>query len=118
MAFAAGVNDLDVYFFPCIQSSAYSSSHNITCLSPKEQVGEVVAYLNKNNIGFGTETGKLSVGRVWIDVEDENPPRYYDLSPTVNQNFMSELVSAWSNNQVNIGKMHLIKSFFYFQNFS
>lgn len=88
-AHSAGLKDLDVYIFPCISTSPYSVSNNITCKSPSDQLLETVNYLSDNQIYFEhrKEKDSVFVSRLWLDVEDENPSKYYDVNPSVNQAF-------------------------------
>jgi hypothetical protein len=66
-AWKAGIPSVDAYMFPCITSSSYALSHNITCDSADKQVADTLALLSTTKIG-----------RMWIDVEDESPSKYYD----------------------------------------
>lgn len=110
LASANGVTDLDVYIFPCISSSTYSLSHNISCLSAEDQVNAVLTYLSKNSIRIkrsekdsGEHTHKVSIGRFWIDIEDESPSKYFDIDATVNELFLSELTAVLQKHRIPMG---------------
>lgn len=111
MASTSGVTDLDVYIFPCISSSAYSLSHNISCLSAEGQVNEVLSYLSKNSIHIkhskimesNQNSLKVGIGRFWIDIEDEVPSKYFDNDSKVNELFLSELTTALQKHLIPIG---------------
>jgi hypothetical protein len=99
-----------VYIFPCISSSAYSLSHNISCLSAEDQVNEVLTYLKKNSIHIkhsemdsGEHTHKVSIGRFWIDIEDETPSKYFDTDAKVNELFLSELTAVLEKHLIPLG---------------
>ncbi len=44
-----------------------------------------------------------TVYRIWLDIEDETPSKYYDPDTAVNQNFISELASAVESSGVPLG---------------
>lgn len=114
----AGVKDLGAYIFPCVPSSAYATSNNITCESPTMQVMRTVEYLVENQIGVervpvegqsasrtsvGTRSTAFSVNRIWLDIEDEAPAKYFDVNPTVNQAFIAEMVNTLEKLQIPVG---------------
>lgn len=112
MASASGVTDLDVYIFPCISSSAYSLSHNISCPSAEGQVNDVLSYLIKNNIRIkhtnkifesNQHSQKVTIGRFWIDIEDEVPSQYFDSDSKVNELFLSDLTTALQKHLIPFG---------------
>lgn len=76
----AGIKSIDGYIFPCVQSSPYSISHNVTCPSAAEQVEATAQFLRSNGISVGAETEghPYKVGRLWLDIEDEVPAKYYN----------------------------------------
>jgi hypothetical protein len=92
LALKAGVKSVDAYMFPCITSSSYAVSHNITCDSAEKQVADTLSLLSTT-----------SIGRMWIDVEDESPSKYYDSNGAVNQAFMEQLVAALVKSNVAVG---------------
>lgn len=98
----SGLADIGAYVFPCIPSASYSIANNITCISPEAQVDETMLFLRKSGITVG-KTGKYSINRVWIDVEDEIPSKYYDSDPAVNQAFLKEMVGRLEELQVPVG---------------
>jgi len=107
----AGISVLSAYTFPCIQSSASAISYNATCGTAQEQLQATLSNLNSNGVYFASASGKQSppsnakvvINRLWIDVEDEVPAKYYDADVAVNQVFMKDLVSAMNANDIQIG---------------
>lgn len=114
----AGLKDLGVYMFPCISTSTYAKSNNLECESASMQVMRVVEYLTDNQIEIdrtlpdgksvsrglrGTRTSAFSINRIWIDIEDEAPAKYYDANPAVNQAFIAEMVSTLESLQIPVG---------------
>lgn len=113
----AGIKDLGAYMFPCIPTSSYASSNNITCESPAMQVMRTVSYLIDNQIDIertaavegqpsralrGTRTA-FSINRIWLDIEDESPSKYFDVNPAVNQAFIAEMVNTLEKLQIPVG---------------
>lgn len=107
-AFNAGVKDLGAYMFPCMPTSPYAASKNITCASAKDQVLDTIHNLERNGIfvkrtGETVAQGPISVNRIWLDIEDESPATYYDSNPTANQQFIGEMVEAMTRLRIPIG---------------
>ncbi len=50
LASEAGVKDLGVYMFPCITSSNYAKSKNITCDSAEIQIEKTLQFLHDNQV--------------------------------------------------------------------
>lgn len=48
-------------------------------------------------------TRKLLVNRLWLDIEDEVPSKYYDSNISVNTAFLEDVVAAMKENSINIG---------------
>jgi hypothetical protein len=90
----AGFTDLDAYMFPCISTSPYSIANNISCKSATQQLQDTVNYLSQNNILFRPRINTVRLGRMWLDIEDENPSKYYDPDTSVNQAFVKEITDA------------------------
>lgn len=99
-AHSAGMTDLDAYIFPCISSSPYSVANNITCKSASAQLLDSVNYLSENDIHFQRRKGGVFLSRMWLDVEDENPSKYYDVNPSVNQAFLKEMTETAKKIQI------------------
>jgi len=105
------LNNIDGYMFPCITQSPYSIANNITCDPAATQVKRTLDYLAEE--GIWVNNSSLSpqpffpiisiLGRIWIDVEDEVPSKYY--SPTVSDNtaFMSDIVSSLQSFGIEVG---------------
>lgn len=107
-AYDAGLTDLHAYIFPCVSSSSYSVKNNIKCELPSEQLKRTVQYLEDNNINVVGHTTNInvnqpSVGILWLDIEDEDPSKYYDVDITINQNILSEFVTTANELNVNLG---------------
>lgn len=109
LAGQAGIKDIGAYIFPCITSAAYSIAHNITCSAPDEQVEAVLKYLVTNGVsvkGHSVPSDKNSKGhinRIWLDIEDESPSKYYDSNPKVNQDFIAAMVAALNARKIPVG---------------
>lgn len=111
MAQQAGVKDLGGYLFPCMPSSPYSASKNVTCDSAKNQVLTTLKFLEQNNI-FVKRTGAeivnlpkdvVLLNRLWLDIEDEVPAKYYDSAPSANQAFIADMVDVMNKLHVPVG---------------
>ena len=104
----AGVKDLGAYIFPCMPTSPYTISKNTTCASAKDQVLDTVRNLEKNGV-FVRRTGDLVtegpvvINRIWLDIEDESPAKYYDSNAQANQQFIGEMVEAMTRLRIPIG---------------
>ena len=90
----AGMKELDAYIFPCIATSPYNVANNITCKTPTEQLMESVNFLSDNGVTFRRRKDTVFLNRMWLDIEDENPSKYYDVDPAVNQAYMTEITEA------------------------
>mmetsp|Transcript_20402 Transcript_20402/g.34165 ORF Transcript_20402/g.34165 Transcript_20402/m.34165 type:complete len:249 (-) Transcript_20402:405-1151(-) len=101
-ASSVGLKDLGAYIFPCIATSNYAVSNDITCKSAAQQFHETVIYLVNNDITFN-QSGAYSLNRMWIDIEDESPNKYYDSDPAVNQAFIKEMVNAANHMKIPVG---------------
>ena len=75
---------VDGYMFPCVQGSPYSSANNITCDSASAQVDAAINYL---------ESSKAAISRMWLDIEDEDPHKYFSASIDENQQILVALVA-------------------------
>lgn len=108
-AFNAGVKDIDIYMFPCLSSSPYSIAKNVSCPAPQDQVDQTIRMLLDGGIRWDRSSNPRNVhgpaiGRVWLDIEDEVPSKYYNSNTSVNQAFLSEISSAWQQYRVPIGE--------------
>jgi len=109
-AHAAGLRDIHGYIFPCISESPYSVEHSIACESPSDQMKRTidnlesngVAVLRKNRVDVSTGDGPV-VRRLWFDIEDEDPHKYYSSDLAVNQAAISEMARAAEDEGVYIG---------------
>eukprot|EP01034_Spumella_vulgaris_P034615 gene34615-42700_t len=99
--------------FPCLTSSSYAKSKNITCDSPEVQVEKTLQLFHENGI-FIKHTSTFEhdinhsrqpvfVNRLYIDVEDEEPSTYYDVSPSVNVDFLRKMVAHLDKLKVPVG---------------
>lgn len=70
---------------------------------------ETIAYLESNGVHVRrhdkdtASAGEVSVGRMWLDIEDEDPSQYYDTDITVNQAAVSDLIAAAELEGVRVG---------------
>jgi hypothetical protein len=99
-AYAAGVRDLGVYMFPCVQGSAYAISTNLTCDSAEGQVKAMVSYLQSEGIFIKGSSLQPNgepvavVNSIWLDIEDEVPAKWFSTDTSANQNLFADLVNA------------------------
>lgn len=115
-AHEAGFRKLAGYMFPCIPSSPYASSHDdVSCPSAKDQLVDTLNYLKSHNIKVakarpldlyssdkGDETNPI-LWRIYLDIEDEEPSKYFDPDTSVNLNFIDDLVKAAADLDVPLG---------------
>ena len=111
-AYNTGIRNLGAYIFPCIPTSAYSISQNITCDSPEAQMVSTIKYLENNGIRVlrSKERQLISssiigpiVNRIWLDVEDESPSKYYDENPEYNTKFLKSMEATAASMDVFLG---------------
>jgi hypothetical protein len=108
-AYEAGIKDLDVYIFPCISSSKYSTSNSIFCETPADQIRLSIQYLEENGITVyrkgdrNSKSATVTVSRFWFDIEDEDPSKYFDVNPTVNQAILAEMTAAGEAENIELG---------------
>ena len=109
-ASAAGVRDLGVYMFPCIEESPYTQDNNITCASASSQVIDTVQYLEREGVSIlgssiQPKNSKIEavVNAVWLDIEDEVPSKYYASDPSINQAFLADIVAALEGLGIEVG---------------
>ena len=109
-AVEAGINDVGGYIFPCIQGSSYNLANNITCPSAEDQVATTVQYLLENEVGMSRDEldknmppKKAYISRMWLDIEDEQPPKYFDADPAVNQAFLKDMVGELNRRHIPVG---------------
>ena len=91
---------VDGYIFPCIQTSNYNVANNVSCPSAAQQVQDTLTMLEEFHVVGETAAPPL---RLWLDIEEADPPKYFDLDPAVNQKFLSEIVDALVAKQVAVG---------------
>jgi len=109
-AASAGIKDIGVYMFPCMQTSPYATANKVVCVEPEQQVIDTVNFLKENKVIVGhskdaksLNTGYTLVNRIWLDVEDEDPSRYYDNDPVKNQEFMARVVAQLEKMNIPVG---------------
>lgn len=100
-AFDSNISDLSSYIFPCITSSAYAQSNGIKCSTPEAQVDSTMQMLAASSIGF--QESRINLQRMYLDIEDEVPAKYFDSDPTVNQEFLMRMVSRLEELNVPVG---------------
>ena len=110
----AGVKDLGVYMFPCMPTSPYSQNNGIACASAEQQVLDTVKFLRENNVIVKRQPMSkpeleeypkdgVVVNRVWLDIEDESPSKYYDADPVKNQEFIAQIVTQLESMHIPVG---------------
>jgi hypothetical protein len=102
------MKQVNIYMFPCVSNAPYSQANNITCSTPKQQVTNTLAYLQENNIYLTSTTGfqenEIVIGgKVWIDIEDEVPSKYYSPNVQDNQAMLKEMVDALLSLNLEVG---------------
>ena len=89
----AGIKDVDGYMFPCISTSPYSLSHQITCDSAEKQVADTLGFLSSKGVSpsslSNVQNTKATFGRMWLDIEDESPSKYYDSGSLLRTSFFA-----------------------------
>lgn len=103
LAIDAGIKDVGAYMFPCMPTAPYTLSNNITCDSPEKQVANILQNLRSNNITINSTQNMYSINRIWLDIEDEVPSKYYDADTAKNQAFIQEVVNALTKAKVPVG---------------
>lgn len=103
LAIDAGIKDVGAYMFPCISTAPYTVSHNITCESAEKQVSTILQNLRSNSIAINNDQSAHSINRIWLDIEDEVPSKYYDSDTSKNQAFIKEVVDALTKAKVPVG---------------
>jgi hypothetical protein len=112
MAYQAGVKDLGGYLFPCMPTSPYTASKNVTCDSAKDQVLTTLRNLEQNGIFVKREgleqpadlpKDAVFLNRLWLDIEDEVPAKYYDAAPAANQAFIADMVDTMNKLRIPVG---------------
>ena len=87
---------VDGYIFPCVPDAPYNVQNNITCPTPAQQVQDTLNMLS----ALPPLEQKL---RLWLDVEDELPSKYYSIIPDSNIKLLSEMTKALEANGVSVG---------------
>lgn len=104
---SAGIKDIGAYMFPCMPTASYNVGHNITCPSVEKQIQSTLDFLKSNNVVIQRDAAQtadiVAVNRMWLDIEDEVPSKYYDADPVKNQAFMQEYIDTLTNLQIPIG---------------
>lgn len=110
LAHGSGIKDLGAYIFPCITTSPYAVGKNITCDSAEDQVTKTLDFLHENGVYVKGEraseklpTAPVFINRMWIDIEDESPSKYYDPDTSVNQEFLAAMVAKLNELKVPVG---------------
>lgn len=106
-AHKAGISNLGAYIFPCVQSSSYVVSKGITCPSAEEQIASTLEMLHAQKIFFEGEhpapRNAVKLNRMWLDIEDEVPAKYYDADPEVNKPFVQSIVDRLTARNIPVG---------------
>ena len=125
-AFSSGLKDLSGYIFPCIGSASYAKENDISCDSPEDQMRRTVAFLEESGINilrksYSTEASGKNMHpsvtepdndlplrapllkMLYLDIEDEQPSKYFDEDPAINQDFIGAMVNEAERLEVVIG---------------
>lgn len=105
------VGRIDGYMFPCISQSQYSIDHNITCDSAATQVLHTLQYLAEEGIavkGSSLQPGPyfpdlVTLNRIWIDIEDEVPSKYYSANTADNIAFLADITTSLQGYGIEMG---------------
>ena len=92
-------DNVDGYMFPCAANSPYALNNSIACDTAEVQVKRTLDFLAEDGIGVqGSSLQptpyfplRATLGRIWIDIEDESPSKYF--SPTIKDN--TDLLDAY-----------------------
>ncbi len=112
----AGLFDLHAYIFPCVSTSPYSIANGIKCDSAKDQMKATISYLEQNGVHVARKNqpilqdGAPYVRRIWLDIEDESPSKYFDPDVTVNQQLLADLISEGEAEGIFLG-MYTTKTY-------
>ena len=74
---------------------------------------QTIDYLQANHIYIARQFDidedykQVFINRIWIDIEDEVPSKYYDSNITVNQNAISLIVNTLESLRVTNNVIHL-----------
>ncbi len=106
----AGMGDLGAYIFPCIAQAPYSLANNNTCGSAEDQVVKSLQYLESNRVfvkGYNDDKGTRGkdtiLNRIWLDIEDEQPSKYFSENISDNTDFLKKMVSKLEGLGVTVG---------------
>lgn len=111
-AYEAGIQDIHAYIFPCSTGSPYSASKGITCPAPADQFRAVLTALDQAGIiverTYSSESKRASstavtVKRIWLDIEDESPSKYFDTNVANNVALLSEMAATAKEEGVYLG---------------
>ena len=110
-ASAAGLSNIDAYMFPCITESQYSQDNNITCDDAATQVSNTLTYLAGEGIWLKNSTlgpqpyfpVRATVNRMWIDIEDEVPSKWFSANIQDNVDFITSMRSSLESYGIEVG---------------
>ena len=111
LAANTAISNIDGYMFPCVSQSQYSIDHNITCTDAATQVKRTLEFLAEEGIGVKGSTYQptpffpllATLGRVWIDIEDEVPSKYYSANHDDNIQFIADLTTSLRGLGIEVG---------------
>ena len=87
---------VDGYIFPCAAAAPYNVANNISCPSAAAQVEDTLAAL----AAAGIRPPGL---RLWLDIEDEVPSKYYSPEVAANVPFLQAVTDALLQAGVDVG---------------
>ena len=102
---------LDGYMFPCVANSPYALNNSIACDTPDVQVKRTLDFLAED--GIGVEGSSLqptpyfplraTLGKIWIDIEDEVPSKYFSPRIQDNVDLLQSMVGALEGYGISVG---------------
>lgn len=112
-AWGAGIHDISVLMYPCVNTSRYSASRPVgdSCSSASMHLEDIVNTLAFNNIYFrnvaaANDTIPGAAARVqtlFVNVEDNVPNRYYSNDVSDNRRYLRDLVNAAYQRGIRVG---------------
>lgn len=124
-AWASGIPDISVYFYPCISSSLYVSKNSISCGSAESQLDQLLTNLTSQGISFrrynystnsrqynydiSTPTWNTTLHpnpilqTLYINIEDDSPNLYFSTVHYENVEYLNSLVTYAESLGIEVG---------------
>ena len=111
LAASSVINNIDGYMFPCVSQAPYSIQHNITCDDASVLVTRTLQFLAEEGIWVNNSSVspapffpvRATLGRIWIDIEDEVPSKYFSPDTNDNTKFLSDMVQSMKGYGIEVG---------------